>query len=106
MSNYLATVVQLNNLTKHPNADRLQITNIFGNTVIVGLDAKIGDIGLFFPVESQIGLEFANANDLIRRKDENGKSVGGMFDTNRIDILGNEKQYPYEKFKLDNKDNI
>lgn len=30
----------------------------------------------------------------------------GMFDTNRIDILGNEKQYPYEKFKLDNKDNI
>lgn len=30
----------------------------------------------------------------------------GMFDTNRIDTLGNEKQYPYEKFKLDNVDNI
>ena len=61
MSNYAATVVQIDNLRKHENADRLQITNIFGNTVIVGLDTKIGDVGLFFPLESQIGLEFAQA---------------------------------------------
>src|SRR5690606_28359100 len=26
---------------------------------------------------------FAQANDLIRRKDENGKAAGGMFDANR-----------------------
>jgi hypothetical protein len=57
--------------------------NIFGNNVIVGLDAKDGDVGLFFPLESQIGLEFAQVNDLIRRKDENGKTAGGMFDQNR-----------------------
>ncbi len=30
----------------------------------------------------------------------------GMFDTNRINVLSNEKQYPYESFKLNNKHNI
>jgi len=58
-------------------------TNIYGGNVIVGKDTKIGDVGLFFPLESQIGEKFAIANDLIRRKDENGKNAGGMFDQNR-----------------------
>ena len=81
--NYKATVVVLKNIRKHDNADRLQCTTIFGNNIIVGLDAKPGDKGLYFPLESQIGLEFAQANDLLRRKDENGKPAGGMFDENR-----------------------
>jgi hypothetical protein len=83
MSNYAATVVSIKNLRPHTNADRLICTNIFGNNVIVGKDTKVGDVGLFFPLESQIGKEFAIANDLIRRKDETGKIVGGMFDENR-----------------------
>lgn len=84
MGNYSATIVQIDNLRKHSNADRLQCTNIFGNNVIVGPDTKVGDIGIFFPMESQIGEEFAVANDLIRRKDpETGKPAGGMFDQNR-----------------------
>ncbi len=81
--NYSATIVRISNLTKHPNADKLQLTNIFGNVVIVGLDTKVGDIGVFFPIESQISEEFAKANDLIRRKDENGKAAGGMLEQNR-----------------------
>jgi hypothetical protein len=83
MSNYSATVVAIKNLRPHKNADRLIVTNIYGNDVIVGKETKIGDRGLFFPLESQIGLEFAQANDLIRRKDINGKPTGGMFDDNR-----------------------
>lgn len=83
MSNYVATIVKIDNLRPHSNADKLICTNIFGNNVIVGKDTQIGDIGIFFCLESQIGTEFAVANDLIRRKDENGKSVGGMFDANR-----------------------
>jgi hypothetical protein len=83
MSNYSAIVVKIDNIRKHENADRLQCTNIYGNNIIVGLDTKVGDVGLYFPLESQIGEEFAVANDLIRRKDENGKPAGGMFDANR-----------------------
>lgn len=83
MGNYSATVVRISNLRPHSNADRLVCTNIFGNNVIVGKDTKIGDLGLYFPLEAQLGVEYAKANDLIRRKDENGKPAGGMFDENR-----------------------
>lgn len=83
MSNYSAVVVKITNLRPHTNADRLVCTNIFGNNIIVGKETKVGDLGLYFPLESQLGEEFARANDLIRRKDENGKTAGGMFDDNR-----------------------
>lgn len=83
MSNYSATVVRISNLRPHTNADRLICTNIFGNNVIVGKETQIGDLGLFFPLESQLGKEFAEANDLLRRKDADGKPAGGMFDENR-----------------------
>lgn len=83
MSNYAATIVRISNLTKHPNADKLNLTNIHGNTVIVGLETKVGDLGVFFPLESQLSEEFAKANDLIRRKDEDGKPAGGMLEDNR-----------------------
>jgi len=83
MSNYAAVVVQVDNIHPHSNANKLVCTNIFGNNIIIGKDTKIGDVGLFFPLESQLGLDFAKVNDLIRRKDENGKIIGGMFDDNR-----------------------
>lgn len=83
MSNYSAVVTTITNLRPHSNADRLVCTSMYGGNVIVGKDTKIGDVGLFFPLESQIGEKFAIANDLIRRKDENGKNAGGMFDQNR-----------------------
>jgi len=83
MSNYSAVVVRLKGIHPHSNADRLNCVNIYGNNVIIGKDTKEGAIGLFFPVESQLGKDFAEVNDLIRRKDENGKPAGGMFDDNR-----------------------
>lgn len=83
MSNYAASVVRIKEIRPHSNADRLVCTNIEGNNVIVGKETQPGDLGLFFPLEAQIGQEFAEKNDLIRRKDENGKPAGGMFDNNR-----------------------
>jgi len=81
--NYSAIVTRIKNIRRHSNADRLNCTNLLGNNVIIGLDTKEGDLGVFFPVESQLSKEFCAANDLIRRKDENGKPAGGMFDENR-----------------------
>lgn len=62
--NYLAKVVKLTNIRKHSNADRLQITTIDGNNVIVGLDTNVGDVGVFFPVESQLADWFVSTNNL------------------------------------------
>ena len=56
--NYLAKIVELKVIRKHPNADRLQIATVDFNDVITGLDAKIGDIYVYFPIESQINYEF------------------------------------------------
>ncbi len=82
--NYQARVVEIKEIFPHPNADRLAITNFYGSNVIIGLNQKVGDIGLYFIGGTQLSEEFANANDLIRRKNlETGATEGGMFDANR-----------------------
>ena len=40
-------IVEIKDLKPHNNADKLQLATFFGETVIVGLDTKIGDIGIY-----------------------------------------------------------
>jgi hypothetical protein len=81
--NYTCQVLKVSAIRKHPNADKLQIAALGGNNVICGLDTKVGDLVLFFPVESQLGEEFVVKNDLLRRKDTDGKPAGGLFEAHR-----------------------
>ena len=83
---YSAYVVQVKELRKHTNADRLQIATFFGNDTIVSLETKVGDIGVYFPVDGQLSERFCEVNDLVRRKDENGKQAGGYLDPNKRNI--------------------
>lgn len=83
---YTGFVVKVEHLRKHANADRLQIATFFGNDTIVGLDTKIGDLGVYFPVDGQLSESFCAANDLVRRKDENGKPAGGYLDPEKRNI--------------------
>ena len=75
-----AYVVRLKNIRKHSNADRLQCATVFGANVIVGLDANEEDLYIYFPTEVQLAEDYCKQNDLVRRKDENGKEVGGYLD--------------------------
>lgn len=78
---YCGYVTTLKNVNKHPNADRLQIGECFGNHVIVSLDYREGQLGVYFPVDGQLGERFCQVNDLVRRKDpETGKDCGGYLD--------------------------
>lgn len=81
--NYTCSVVKLPFLKKHSGADRLQVTTIHGNQVITDMKAQEGDIYLYFPPECQLSAQFAEINDLIRRKDEKGKAAGGFLEQNR-----------------------
>lgn len=81
--NNSAVFVRLGEVRPHSNADRLKLTTIFGNQVVVGMNVKEGDIGIYFDSNLQLSEEFAKANDLIRRKNEDGTPAGGMFDANR-----------------------
>lgn len=83
---YCGYVVKVEHLRPHTNADRLQIATFFGNDTIVSLDTHIGDIGVYFPVDGQLSERFCAVNDLVRRKDENGKQVGGYLDPNKRNI--------------------
>jgi hypothetical protein len=86
--NYLAKVVQIKELKKHPNADKLQIAIIDFQEVIVGMDTKVGDVCIFFPLESQINSSFlahtnsyrhSNLNEIV-----NDEKCGFFEDNGRV----------------------
>lgn len=83
---YTGFITTLKNVHKHSNADRLLIGECFGNSVIVSLDYTEGQLGVYFPVDGQLSEEFCKANDLVRRKDENGNPAGGYLDPDKRNI--------------------
>lgn len=83
---YCGYITRLKNVRKHPNADRLQLAECFGNTVIVSLDYVENQLGVYFPVDGQLSEEFCRVNDLVRRKDENGNPAGGYLDPGKRSI--------------------
>lgn len=79
-------VVKVTELRKHSNADRLQIATFFGNDTSVDLSVKVGDIGVYFPVDLQLSGEYCAKNNLVRKKDENGNNIGGFLDPDKRNI--------------------
>ena len=83
---YTAFITRLKNVRPHPNADRLQMGECFGNTVIVSLEYTDNQLGVYFPSDGQVSIEFAAVNNLVRKKDENGNNVGGYMDPDKRNI--------------------
>lgn len=83
---YNAYVCRIKNLRKHNNADRLMLGECFGNTVCVDTSYEVDELGIYFPTDGQVSPEFAECNNLLRKKDENGKSIGGYMDPMKRNI--------------------
>ena len=83
---YNAYITRLKNVHKHPNADRLQIGECFGNSIVVSLDYEDNQLGIYFPSDGQLSVEFADANNLLRKKDENGNNIGGYMDADKHNV--------------------
>ena len=79
-------VVKVENLRPHGNADRLQIATFFGNDTCVGLNTVLGEIGIYFPTDLQLSVEYCDKNNLVRKKDENGNNIGGYMDPNKRNV--------------------
>lgn len=75
---YCGYVTTLKNVRKHPNADRLVLADCFGNTVCVANTYKEGDLGVYFPTDGQLSMEFCQANGLLAVY-ENGVNVSGGY---------------------------
>lgn len=95
--NYSAIVVELKHFVELENCDNVKAAIIMGNHVIVSKDAKEGDIGVYFPIETQLSHEFVSNNNLYRHSqynvDENKK---GYFEDNRrvrcVKFRGNKSE--------------
>ena len=83
---YNAYITRIKNLHKHPNADRLQIGECFGNAVIVSMEYVDNQLGVYFPSDGQLSVEFAEANNLLRKKDDAGNNIGGYMDPDKRNV--------------------
>lgn len=83
---YNAYITRIKNLHKHPNADRLQIGECFGNSVIVSMEYEDNQLGIYFPSDGQVSVAFAEVNNLLRKKDENGNNIGGYMDPDKRNV--------------------
>lgn len=54
-----------------------------GAEYIVGIDTQPGDLMLLFPAGSQLSEQYADVNNCVRVKNEDGTTSGGMFEQNR-----------------------
>ncbi len=86
MSEHCGYIVKVEHLRPHSNADKLQIATFFGNDTCVSLDVAVGDIGIYFPTDLQLSTEFCEANNLVRKKDENGANIGGYMDPDKRNV--------------------
>lgn len=85
MSEHCGYVVRVENLRPHSNADRLQIATFFGNDTCVGLDIVQGEIGIYFPSDLQLSIEFCDENHMCRKRAD-GTDDTGYLDRDKRNI--------------------
>jgi hypothetical protein len=95
--NYCATIVKIATLVPLPKLDRVKAAIIFGNQVIVDSSTQPGDVGLFFPIETQLSNEFLANNNLYRDPTLNiDANKKGFFELNgrirAIKFQGNKSE--------------
>ena len=67
--NYLATICKIGEVFPIEGADRLVKTVINGYDIVISKDYKVGDIVVYFPVESAISEKYLSANNLYERSE-------------------------------------
>lgn len=78
---YTAIVARIQKTEPISGADRILKATVNGNTVVVGIDTKEGDMGIYFECDGKLSKEFLEANNLIRYKDPvTGEYKGGFFE--------------------------
>ena len=85
---YCGYVTNLMNVREHTNADNLVLATCFENTVCVAKDKYFeGQLGVYFPVDGQLSMEFCEKNGLLAVYDEFGKNIsGGYLDPSKRNI--------------------
>lgn len=91
---YVAYITKVKNIRPAENADRLNLCEVFGNTVVVDKSINENDCYIYFPCDGQLSLEFCIANNLLRKLPDGTPSTGYMDPDKRnvkaIKLRGNK----------------
>ena len=81
--NYAAIVVEIKTIIPLEKCDNVQAAIIMGNQVVVSKNVKVGDIGLYFPLECALSKEYLSNNNLYRKPELNtDPNQKGYFEEN------------------------
>lgn len=81
--NYLAKVIKVKGLRKHPNADRLSVFTVDGNDIITSTDTPEDQVSIYFPLECQISHEYLSKGNDYRKSlglNADPEAPGGFFE--------------------------
>lgn len=79
-----AIIAQITQVIQIPNAEKIQIGVVLGEQVIISKDIEVGDIGVFFPTETQLSEDYCKENSLFRHSHFNKDNTkAGFFEDNR-----------------------
>lgn len=83
---YRAYVTKVKNIRPAENADRLNLCEAFGNTVVVDKNVNENDLYIYFPCDGQLSLEFCLNNNLLRKLPD-GTPSSGYMDPDKRNVI-------------------
>ena len=91
---YNGYVTRVKNIRPAENADRLNLCEAFGNTVVVDKNINETDLYVYFPCDGQLSLDFCLNNNLLRKLPDGTPGTGYMDPDKRnvvaIKLRGNK----------------
>lgn len=83
---YRAYVTKVKNIRPAENANRLNLCEAFGNTVVVDKNVNENDLYIYFPCDGQLSLEFCLNNNLLRKLPD-GTPSSGYMDPDKRNVI-------------------
>ena len=83
---YSGYVTRVKNIRPAENADRLNLCDVFGNTVVVDKNVNENDLYVYFPCDGQLSLDFCLNNNLLRKLPD-GTPGAGYMDPDKRNVV-------------------
>ena len=83
---YNGYVTRVKNIRPAENADRLNLCDVFGNTVVVDKNVNETDLYVYFPCDGQLSLDFCLNNNLLRKMPD-GTPGPGYMDPDKRNVV-------------------
>jgi len=86
--NYSALITTISSITPIEGCDNIVSATASGYHIVVSKDTKKGDVGIYFPVGTQLSENFLSNNNLYRKAEKNKDDKKGFFEnTGRLKAI-------------------